>query len=122
MPTTKTGSPRLGALLILALLPLAARGEDAGAPAARAPGAVSYYTQVRPIFQARCQGCHQPAKAGGDYVMTAFDRLVAGGESDMPAVVPHRPEESYLLEQVTPVEGEAAMPQGKDALAGPRST
>ena len=35
-----------------------------------------------PVFQANCQGCHQPAKAGGGYVMTAFDRLLKGGESD----------------------------------------
>ena len=25
---------------------------------------VSYDKQIRPIFQAQCQGCHQPAKAG----------------------------------------------------------
>ena len=40
---------------------------------------VSYDKQIRPIFQTRCQGCHQPAKAGGGYVMTAFDQLDQGG-------------------------------------------
>ena len=40
---------------------------------------VSYDTQIRPIFQARCHGCHQPAKAKGDYVMTTFKQLIAGG-------------------------------------------
>ena len=25
-------------------------------------GKVSYYKDVRPIFQQHCQGCHQPAK------------------------------------------------------------
>ena len=46
---------------------LAIRAEDPkdkdkakAAPAAK----VSYDKQVRPIFQAHCQGCHQPAKAG----------------------------------------------------------
>ena len=34
---------------------------------------VSYDKQIRPILQAQCQGCHQPAKAGGGYVMTSFD-------------------------------------------------
>ena len=47
---------------------------------AAVPAKVSYYKQIRPIFQAHCQGCHQPAKAGGGYVMTAFDRLLAGGD------------------------------------------
>jgi mono/diheme cytochrome c family protein len=27
---------------------------------------VSYFKDVRPIFQAQCQGCHQPAKAKVD--------------------------------------------------------
>ena len=38
---------------------------------------VNYYHDVRPLFQARCQGCHQPAKSGGRFVMTDFDRLLA---------------------------------------------
>ena len=41
---------------------------------------MSYYKQIRPIFQAQCQGCHQPAKAGGGFVMTDFKRLLAGGD------------------------------------------
>ncbi len=40
-----------------------------------ADAAISYYEEIRPILQAHCQGCHQPAKAGtaGEYVMTSFD-------------------------------------------------
>jgi len=34
---------------------------------------ISYYDQIRPIFQRHCQGCHQPAKPNGKYVMTSFD-------------------------------------------------
>jgi WD40 repeat protein/mono/diheme cytochrome c family protein len=91
--------------------------EKAGA-AATSPSKVSYDKQIRPIFQARCQGCHQPAKAGGGYIMTAFDRLKKGGESDEPAVVPGRPEESLLVEQITPgKDGKAVMPQNKPALS-----
>ena len=33
-------------------------------------GKISYYKDVRPIFQQHCQGCHQPAKAGGGFNMT----------------------------------------------------
>ena len=51
-------------------------------PATAGPAVkVSYDKQIRPILQAHCQGCHQPAKAGGAYVMTAFDRMLKGGES-----------------------------------------
>ena len=54
---------------------------SAGVAAAADGPKVSFDRQVRPIFQAQCQGCHQPAKAGGGYVMTAFDRLLKGGDS-----------------------------------------
>ena len=86
------------------------------APAATTP--VSYYRQVLPIFQANCQGCHQSAKASGGYVMTTFDRLVAGGESNTSAVVPGKPDDSYLLELITPQDGQAEMPAGKPPLSG----
>ena len=79
--------------------------------------AVSYYKQVRPILQAHCQGCHQPAKARGDYVMTTFDKLLAGGESGHKAIVPKDLAKSHLIELITPKDGKAAMPEGKKPLA-----
>ncbi len=84
----------------------------------RRPRRVSYYKQIRPIFQAQCQGCHQPAKAGGGYVMTDFARLLAGGESKLAAIVPTKPEESNLLDQVTPEAGKAEMPKEKPLERG----
>ncbi len=82
-----------------------------------AGGSVSYYQQIRPIFQADCHGCHQPAKARGSYVMTDFDSLLAGGESELKAVIPGNPAQSYLMELITPVNGEAEMPQKGEPLA-----
>ncbi len=78
---------------------------------------VSFYKQIRPIFQANCHGCHQPAKAGGGYDMTSFEKLLGGGESEMPAIVAKNPDESYLLELITPVDGEAQMPRGRKPLS-----
>ena len=119
MSPIKSWSLWVGSLLIPACLPLlffSTRGV-AAEPAAVAPVPVSYYKQVRPIFQAQCQGCHQPAKAGGGYVMTSFARLLAGGESKAAAVVPKKPDESNLLDLITPVDGKAEMPKDKPALA-----
>ena len=48
---------------------------------------VSFYKHIRPIFQAQCNGCHQPAKKKGDYIMTEFAALLKGGEEAV-AVVP----------------------------------
>ncbi|SFI54784.1 DUF1549 domain-containing protein [Planctomicrobium piriforme] len=81
------------------------------------PAAVSYDREIRPIFQAHCQGCHQPAKPSGGYVMTSFSRLMQSGESRDAAVVPGKPDASALLMQIVPVDGKAAMPKDKPALS-----
>src|SRR6516162_6465543 len=79
------------------------------------PTVVSYYRHVRPLFQQHCQGCHQPAKAEGGYLMTAYDELFKKGESDQPGVVAGRPEKSHIVQQITPHDGKAPqMPRGKE--------
>jgi len=77
---------------------------------------VSFYKQIRPILQANCQGCHQPAKAKGNYVMTEFEKLLIAGESGDKPVVAGKPQESFLIKQITPTNGEADMPKGKPPL------
>ena len=79
--------------------------------------AVSFHNQVKPILQAKCQGCHQPAKASGDYEMTDFTRLLRGGESGGASIVPGKPDESHLMEQIVPVDGSAAMPPNGKPLS-----
>ena len=82
-----------------------------------ADGAVSFFRDVRPILQVHCQGCHQPAKRMGEYVLTNMEGLVKGGESETAAIVPGKPDESYLVEQITAADGEAAMPKDKPPLS-----
>ena len=65
------------------------------------PYEVSFHEHVRPIFQAKCHGCHQPARSRADFVMTDVESLIAGGEGGEPDVVPGKPEESYLIDLVT---------------------
>jgi WD40 repeat protein/mono/diheme cytochrome c family protein len=122
------GLPRWAAfLLALATLTVSALAIDQNenkkekdrteATAASKAAKVSYDKQVRPILQSHCQGCHQPAKAGGAYVMTSFDRMLKGGESGEPAIVPTKPAESRLVELIAPHAGKAEMPQHKPPLA-----
>src|SRR5215813_11207966 len=113
-----TAPLRIGfvAAILLALAPgVLGAAQNPATPASG--GKVSYYREIRPILQANCQGCHQPAKAKGGYVMTDFKGLLAGGETEGAAVVPENPDHSSILKMVTPQNGEARMPKGKSPLA-----
>src|SRR5687767_864999 len=94
-------------ILVLAALPASAAPPDAK---------VSFHKQIKPILQANCYGCHQPAKAKGGYVMTDFAKLMGGGESDERAVVAGAPDKSPFFALIVPKDGEADMPKGKKPL------
>jgi WD40 repeat protein len=99
---------------------LSAEDKPAAASSGEKPAvekkAVSYHADILPILQANCQGCHQPAKASGKLDMTAFKSMLSAGESGTPGIVPGKPDHSYIISQITPEKGEAAMPQGKPPL------
>ena len=100
-------------LLAVGLTSAVASAEDTPA---ESPAAVSFHKDVRPILVQHCQGCHQPAKPLGGLVLTSFADLQKGGESEMPGIVPGKPDESYLVEQITPVDGTTSMPKERPPL------
>jgi WD40 repeat protein len=101
---------------VVIALSAAAPGRAESSPVQSQQEPVSFYRQVRPILQANCAGCHQPAKAKGGYVLTEFSRLITAGDSEKPPIVPGKPQESFLVTQITPADGKAEMPSGKDPL------
>src|SRR5208283_3788536 len=81
------------------------------------PAHVSYFKHILPIFQLHCQGCHQPAKPQGDYIMTDHASLLKAGEKEQPGVVPGQPDKSMVIQELLPRDGKPpAMPKGKDPL------
>ena len=104
-------SIRVMFLAVLATIsPLARAGADE-------PAKVSYYKDVRPIFQQHCNGCHQPAKPQGGFVMTSHADLFKAGERGKVGVVAGKPASSYLVEQLkVQNNGKAEMPKGRDPL------
>ena len=86
-------------------------------PAATPAVTVSYYKQVRPLFQVHCQGCHQPAKSQGGYIMTSYESLLKAGDRSMAGVVPGQPDKSFLIDQIMPHgDKRGEMPRGADPL------
>ncbi len=99
------------ALFALAVtsFPVSARADE--------PAKVSYFKDVRPIFQQHCNGCHQPAKPLGGYVMTTHADLLKPGDRGKVGVVAGKPGASHLVEQIKVLDnGKAEMPKGRDPL------
>lgn len=73
---------------------------------------LSFEKDIRPIFKTSCFQCHGEEKEiKGDLDVRLKHLLVKGGESG-PAVVPGKPEESLLVEQLK----KGKMPKGKKKL------
>src|SRR5262249_13544346 len=112
-------TPGRSLLLAGALLALSASFAAAAEPAEKKePSEISYYNDVRRVFQQHCQGCHHPAKPQGGYAMTGYADLLKKGDHEQPGVVPGHPEQSMVVEQILPKDGKKpAMPKGKPPLS-----
>ncbi len=64
------------------------------------PAQVSFYKQIKPILQKRCQGCHQPVAQGGKMILTTYEAFRAGGSSG-PGFVPGKPDQSAIMRFIT---------------------
>lgn len=92
--------------------------QEAAKPAPANPKPVSFWKEIRPILQAQCAGCHQPAKAGGKVVLTGHANLLEGDKHGDPIVAPGKPDESELLTVLKPRgEKPPKMPKGRTPLA-----
>lgn len=93
---------------------LHAQGEKKpGAP----QGPVSFFKDIRPIIQQNCQGCHQPAKKLGGYLMVDYPSLFIKGDREKAQIIPNNPDKSQLLDILLPHGKEKPeMPKGKDPL------
>jgi hypothetical protein len=108
---------RWAAVLVLA----AAAATATRAQEKKAPGAIDFNRDVRPILAGKCLRCHGPddkarkAKLRLDLRETATARLRSGGH----AIVPGKPAESEVLRRVTADEDEVMPPTGVGKPLGP---
>jgi mono/diheme cytochrome c family protein len=96
------------------LLAIAATWTASSTPARSA--APDFDREVAPILEARCLECHGANEPKGGFSLVGAEQAIRGGDSG-PAIVPGRPEESSLLDYVTPgADGKTAMPKNREPL------
>ena len=72
---------------------------------------------VQPIFQARCEACHNAEKRKGALRVDTFERLMQGGENGPVVVAGHAGESPMLKRLLLPLQHEDHMPpSGKPQL------
>jgi formylglycine-generating enzyme required for sulfatase activity len=79
---------------------------------------VDFVTEVKPIFEAACIGCHYEKKDKGDYRMDTKELAFKGGENyPDECIIPGDAEGSQVYYSVTlPKDDDEVMPPGKDEL------
>ena len=66
---------------------------------------------ILPVFEDKCQSCHNQYKVKGGLQMTSYSDLQKGGDSEKPLLVAHLPAESELHHRINlPVEDDDHMP------------
>ena len=105
-----------GAILLLAVGTASDGAADDRAD--RPPATIDFNRHIRPILSDKCFQCHGPdGKKRQSKLRLDVEASAKADRDGSPAILPGKPDESYLLEQITPADGEAAMPKDKPPLS-----
>lgn len=90
-------------------------------PAATGGEKLVFQHVILPIFEAKCNKCHNEEKSKGDLRMDTFEMVMKGGENGAEKknnIVPGKPDESLTIQSIiSPVDDDSHMPpEGKDQL------
>jgi hypothetical protein len=78
--------------------------------------AVSFETEVKPIFEKHCVECHGPKKQKSEFRLDDREVALHGGESHAPNILPGKAAESPLLKFVTTADRDTRMPPKGERL------
>ncbi len=77
---------------------------------------VDFKKQVLPILQEHCFHCHAEDEQESGLRLDLRPRMLRGGDSGLAAVVPSKPDKSYLIEVINHVDEDMAMPPDEDKI------
>ena len=77
---------------------------------------VDFQRDIAPIFEERCWFCHGEDEQEAGLRLDRRVKLIRGGDSGLPAVVPGKPEKSYLIEVVKHLDPDVKMPPDEEMI------
>ncbi|QDT10651.1 PSD1 and planctomycete cytochrome C domain-containing protein [Planctomycetes bacterium K23_9] len=77
---------------------------------------IDFENDVVPILEEHCWHCHGEDEQESGLRLDMRPKMLRGGDSGLPAVVPGKPDKSYLIECVNHVDEEMAMPPDEDKI------
>ncbi len=84
--------------------------------AATLPAAVSFESEVKPIFEKHCIECHGPKKQKSEFRLDDREVALHGGDNHAPNILPGKAAESPLVKFVTTTDRDTRMPPKGDRL------
>lgn len=77
---------------------------------------VDFERDIVPILEEHCWHCHGEDEQESDLRLDLRVKMLKGGNSGLSAVVPGKPEKSYLIEVINHVDEDMAMPPDEDKI------
>ena len=77
---------------------------------------VDFERDIAPILEDRCTYCHGEDEQESGLRLDRRPKMLRGGDSGLPAVVPGKPEQSYLLEVVKHLDPDVKMPPDEEMI------
>ena len=83
---------------------------------------IDFERDIAPILKERCWFCHGEDEQESNLRLDFRHRMLKGGDSGLSAVVPGRPEKSYLIEVVSHDDAEMRMPPDEEKIPAKEMT
>ncbi|MEO1617610.1 MAG: PSD1 and planctomycete cytochrome C domain-containing protein [Planctomycetota bacterium] len=77
---------------------------------------VDFKRDIAPILEERCWHCHGEDEQESGLRLDLRARMLSGGDSGLTALVPGKPEKSYLLDVIKHLDPDAKMPPDEDKI------
>ena len=77
---------------------------------------VDFVRDIAPIFEDRCIYCHGEDEQESGLRLDRRVNMLRGGDSGLAAIVPGKPEKSYLIDVINHVDEDMAMPPDDEKL------